>query len=245
MNQDKSREQLSAMMDGEEDFRWLSPQAAAFVRSAAADDTARRDWLVYAQIGDVLRSSDLTPMPNEIDFLQRVSAAIAREPIVLQPQPAVASAVATAHRRPHWSTRMAAGMAAVAGVAVMAWVALPGLQNAEQPGMQASDQRPVVAMADRGATARQLPVSDNRAGAVLSPAARVDLIQADLQARGAQSGAQLMPQARPQLVPVSAQMPMVEYLLAHQQMAGGMMPMAPATLRMVETRQAATSASSH
>lgn len=243
MNQDKSREQLSAMMDGEGDFRGLSPQSADFVRTVAADDASRRDWLIYAQIGDVLRSSDLTPLPNEGDFLQRVSAAIAREPIVLQPQPLVASAAGESaqvarHRRPHWSTRMAAGMAAVAGVAVMAWVALPGLQNAGQQGQLASTQHPVLASAE-GASAvgqvGQLPVADSQGGAALGPSARADLIQADLQTRSVQGEGQI--------VPVSAQMPMVEYLLAHQQMAGGMMPVAPATLRMAESRQAAPAVS--
>ncbi|WP_079418759.1 sigma-E factor negative regulatory protein [Thiomonas intermedia] len=240
MNQDKSREQLSAMMDGEDDFRGLSPQSADFVRAVAADNASRRDWLIYAQIGDVLRSSDLTPLPNEGDFLQRVSAAIAREPIVLQPQPLVASAAGESaqvarHRRPHWSTRMAAGMAAVAGVAVMAWVALPGLQNAGQQAQPASAQRQVLASVGGGSAVGQLPVVDRQGGAALGPSARADLIQADLQTRSAQGGAQI--------VPVSTQMPMVEYLLAHQQMAGGMMPVAPATLRMAESRQAAPAAS--
>ena len=240
MNQDKSREQLSAMMDGEGDFRGLSPQSADFVRTVAADDASRRDWLIYAQIGDVLRSSDLTPLPNEGDFLQRVSAAIAREPIVLQPQPLVASAAgesaqAARHRRPHWSTRMAAGMAAIAGVAVMAWVALPGLQNAGQQGQLASTQRPVLASAEGASAVGQLPVADGQGRAALGPSARADLIQADLQTRSVQGEGQI--------VPVSAQMPMVEYLLAHQQMAGGMMPVAPATLRMAESRQAAPAVS--
>lgn len=240
MNQDKSREQLSAMMDGEGDFRGLSPQSADFVRTVAADDASRRDWLIYAQIGDVLRSSDLTPLPNEGDFLQRVSAAIAREPIVLHPQPLVASAAGepaqvARHRRPHWSTRMAAGMAAIAGVAVMAWVALPGLQNAGQQGQLASTQRQVLASAEGASAVGQLPVADSQGGAALGPSARADLIQADLQTRSAQGGGRI--------VPVSAQMPMIEYLLAHQQMAGGMMPVAPATLRMAESRQAAPAVS--
>ena len=232
MSQDMSREQLSTLMDGEGDFRLQSVQAVTFVRQVAADDAARRDWLMYAQIGDVLRSSDLTPLPNEHDFLQRVSAAIAREPIVLQPQAvaqhdAAKSGRATAHRRPHWSTRMTAGMAAVAGVAVMAWVALPGLQQTEQQGAQMTAVRPVVA--STGSL-----VATNSAQAQAGVAG---LIPTDL-------SAQAVPGAG-QIIPVSAQMPMVEYLLAHQQMAGGMMPVVPATLRVVAERSAAPSALSH
>ncbi|MEW6558664.1 MAG: sigma-E factor negative regulatory protein [Pseudomonadota bacterium] len=258
MNQDKTREQLSALMDGEGEFSGRSPQTSGggrgvgddlvrgfvhdFVQSVASDEASRRDWMIYAQIGDVLRSSDLMPLPNDADFLQRVSAAIAREPIVLQPQPLVASVPGqpgqvARHRRPHWSTRMAAGMAAVAGVAVMAWVALPGLQSSGQlgSGQLAETGRPVVASVDAGSMGGQLPVIDRQGGAALGPTARTELIQAGLQTRNAPGAGQI--------VPVSDQMPMVEYLLAHQQMAGGMMPVAPATLKMAESRQALPAAS--
>lgn len=244
MSPEISREQLSALIDGEGDFRLQSARATAFVRQTASDDAARHDWLLYAQIGDVLRSSDLTPMPNEHDFLQRVSAAIAREPIVLQSQPAAQWAVskglqAAAHRRPHWSTRMAAGMAAVAGVAVMAWVALPGLQNTGQQGIQASAARPVVASVGSMALPNpaQIPVIATRTGTRAVQTAQAGLIQTDLSAQTAQGAAQI--------VPVSEQMPMVEYLLAHQQMAGGMMPVVPATLRVVAERPAAPAVLSH
>jgi sigma-E factor negative regulatory protein RseA len=240
MSQDMSREQLSALMDAEGEYRGQSARTeatAAFIRHVASDEAARRDWLIYAQIGDVLRSADLTPMPGEADFLQRVSAAIAREPIVLQPQAVTQTAAAVdrssasahrsaAHRRPHWSTRMAAGMAAVAGVAVMAWVALPGLQNADSSGAA-----PTVASVGVLGSKGQIPVADTQIAAPLNPVARAGLIQADLSAQSPQRGEG--GQGATQLVPVSEQMPMVEYLLAHQQMAGGMMPAVPATLQWV------------
>ncbi len=245
MSQDMSREQLSALMDAEGEYRGQSVQVdatAAFIRQVASDDAARRDWLIYAQIGDVLRSSDLTPMPGEADFLQRVSAAIAREPIVLQPQAVAKTATvadgsagsaprSAAQRRPHWSTRMAAGMAAVAGVAVMAWVALPGLQNAEPSGAA-----PKVASVGVLGSKGQMPVADIQIAPPLNQVARAGLIQADLSAQSPQRGEG--GQGATQIVPVSEQMPMVEYLLAHQQMAGGMMPAAPATLQWVRNRSA-------
>ena len=74
MSQDMSREQLSALMDAEGEYRGQSARTeatAAFIRHVASDEAARRDWLIYAQIGDVLRSAELTPMPGEADFLQR------------------------------------------------------------------------------------------------------------------------------------------------------------------------------
>lgn len=240
MSQDQSREQLSALMDGEGDFRSQSAQAMAFVRQTASDEASRRDWLVYAQIGDVLRSADLTQLPDEHDFLQRVSAAIAREPIVLQPQPAAQPAavkldLTVAHRRPHWSTRMAAGMAAVAGVAVMAWVALPGLQQTAPQGVQATAERPTIASA--GSLATMEPVQVRGGGNEARQLTQTGLIPADLSAQATPGTAQI--------IPVSAQMPMVEYLLAHQQMAGGMMPVVPATLKVVDERPVTPAALSH
>ncbi len=247
MSQDMSREQLSALIDGEGDFRSPSPQATAFVRQAASDEAARRDWLLYAQIGDLLRSSDLTPMPREQDFLQRVSAAVAHEPIVLQPQPAaVAAKQVVPHRRPHWSTRMAAGMAAVGGVAVMAWVALPGLQRTEPQGVRVTSESKVVASAGGLATSNplQMRISETRAGAAEGQLGQPGVTglmatEAVTDASGRQAT------GKAQILPVSAQMPMVEYLLAHQQMAGGMMPVVPATLRVVADQPATPAALSH
>lgn len=254
MSQDMSREQLSALMDGEGaghgQSAWTDA-SEAFVRRVAADDAARRDWLIYAQIGDILRSSDLTPLPDEVDFLQRVSAAIAREPIVLLPQAAARSAAvavgmagqaarlaSVSRHRPHWSTRMAAGMAAVAGVAVMAWVALPGLQTTAPSGGMPT----VASLADSGAKG-QMPVADTRVVAPANPAvnqlARAGLVQVDLSTQSPLRGGS--GQKTAQIVPVSEQMPMVEYLLAHQQMAGGMMPAVPATLQWVRNRSAEAS----
>lgn len=247
MSQHMSREQLSVLIDGEGDFRVQSAHAAAFVRQAASDDASRRDWLMYAQIGDLLRSSDLTPLPHEQEFLQRVSASIAREPIVLQPQADPQAVVAKGgqtapHRRPHWSTRMAAGLAAVGGVAVMAWVALPDLQHTQEQGLRAAMERPVVASAGALATsnALQMQVSETRTDAAAGQAGQLGgpgLMPSAATGRAVTGGAQI--------IPVSAQMPMVEYLLAHQQMAGGMMPAAPATLRVVAERPAAPTALSH
>ncbi len=243
MRTDMTREQLSALMDGEGEFSAPSAHAAAFVREVAMTDAARGDWLLYAQIGDVLRSADLAPMPHEDDFLHKVSAVIAREPIVLQPQAAqlaqvgqVAAQRSAAHRRPHWSTRMAAGMAAVAGVAVMAWVALPSLQTTQHPtAIQAGSERPVVAALSNGQAngSAQMPVNAVRPDPRAFQVAQAGLMQADLSAP---------PASKAQLVAVSAQVPMVEYLLAHQQMAGGIMPVAPATLRVMAAQGAGGSA---
>ncbi|MGE0073135.1 MAG: sigma-E factor negative regulatory protein [Thiomonas sp.] len=237
MSAENPRERLSALIDGEAEFAAPSAQAAAFIRQTASDDALRRDWLLYAQIGDVLRSADLAAMPGEHEFLQRVSAAVAREPVVLRPSAQNGRlAVARATRRPHWSTRMTAVAAAVAGVAVMAWVALPGLQS---PSSSGGSVRPVIAarVDDTAAAGAQIPVVAVRANRAAMQMAQGSLVQTELTAPGGQNGGQI--------IPVSAQMPMVEYLLAHQQMAGGMMPAVPATLRVVVQRPEPAAAQAH
>jgi len=243
MSPDTMRERLSALIDGEGEFRAQTAQAAAFVRQVACDEAARRDWLLYARIGDVLRSADLAAMPHEEQFLQRVSAAIAREPIVLQPQ--AGNRAQRARRHPHWTTRLAAGMAAIGGVAVMAWVALPGLQQGDQQPLRAASavarsavQTPVAAPAG----AWQLQVSDT--GTMAAPQPLSQSAGPRLVADAANGGAAGV--APPtQSAAVAVQMPMVEYLLAHQQMAGGMMPFVPATLRVVAERPVGPIAASH
>lgn len=223
------RERLSALLDGEDEFRERGSPAAAFVRAAAADADLRRDWLLYAQIGDVLRSGDLAPLPQETRFLERVCTAVAQEPIVIAPAARPAAAVATARRRPHWTTRVAAGMAAVGGVAVMAWVALPNLHESAAP---AAGGGAIVASAV--AVAPQ-PAAALATRAGVEAAAPVDaaLVQTRLDASPARTAANAV------VVPVAADMPMVEYLLAHQQLAGGMMPVVPATLRIADPQAAA------
>lgn len=231
----RMRERLSTLLDGEDEFRARAPEAIAFVRAASVDAESRSDWLLYSQIGDILRSADLAPLSSDERFLARVSAAVAQEPIVVVPAaaaalPAAAARSRGAHRRPHWSTRMAAGMAAVGGVAVMAWVALPGLHEAAAPG---SGGRAIVASAVAEAP-QSGTVIPARVAVEAAPPADAALVQARLSA-APRSGAMT---ATP-VIPVSADMPMVEYLLAHQQLAGGMMPVVPATLRVDDPQPSA------
>ncbi len=243
-----TREQVSAALDGE--WTELHGVAGERLRAIAADEQARGDWLLYAQIGDVLRSADLQLRGGDAAFVARVSAAIEREPVVIAPAAArqieagreVVTQAVAAHRRPHWSTRIAAGMAAVAGVAVMAWVALPTLRDgapATAPAQMAAAGGGSANGSANGTSASLLkPVVAGQATspAGIGPAAvpatqQVALVQADLQVPAtAQAGAQPATLASRTAVAAS-DLPMAEFLLAHQQMAGGMMPVVPAVLR--------------
>lgn len=78
-----TRERLSALADGELE--------SSLVASACAqwrdDASLRQEWHTTHLIGDVLRSSDLASSPaRDEDFLQRLRARMADEPVVLAPQ---------------------------------------------------------------------------------------------------------------------------------------------------------------
>ncbi len=232
LSRQRMRERLSALLDGEDEFGARAPEAIAFVRAASVDAESRCDWLLYSQIGDILRSADLTPLPHDERFLARVSAAVSQEPIVVVPAVAAAGASRShgMHRRPHWSTRVAAGMAAVGGVAVMAWVALPGLHDAAAPG---SGGHAIVASSVAVAPQPAVAVPA-RVAVEAAPPVDAALVQARLSSAPLRGAATAAP-----VIPVSADMPMVEYLLAHQQLAGGMMPVVPATLRVDDPQPSA------
>lgn len=83
-NRTSDREHLSALMDGE-----CEPDAVARACRLWRDDPdACAQWHVGHLIGDVLRSDDLARDPGrDAAFLQDLRARLAREPVVLAPQP--------------------------------------------------------------------------------------------------------------------------------------------------------------
>lgn len=111
-------EQLSALIDGEADTQEVARACAAWRGDAAL----RQTWHAYQLIGDVLRSDDLASAPaRDEQFLQRLRARLADEPVVLAPQAAPAvlpMAAGRSARRWRAGAAVAAGFVAVAGVLV-------------------------------------------------------------------------------------------------------------------------------
>lgn len=110
-------EQLSAMVDGELGAEGVQ-RACAVWRS---DASCRQTWHAYQLIGDVLRSDDLASSPSkDEEFLQRLRARLATEPVVLAPQPAAVAPASGARMLRRWraGAAVAAGFVAVAGVLV-------------------------------------------------------------------------------------------------------------------------------
>jgi sigma-E factor negative regulatory protein RseA len=107
-------ERISALMDGE-------LQDADMDRSLGhlkSDVDLRRAWNTYHLIGDALRGH-VAP-----GFAARVSQRLAAEPTVLAPAQKTGSS-----RLPQIALSAAAG---VAGIAMVAWLALPALQSEPQ-----------------------------------------------------------------------------------------------------------------
>ncbi len=108
---------LSALMDGDAG----ADEAKALCEIWGTDDKVRRQWHAYHLIGDTLRSDELAQAPaHDRQFLNRFSARLALEPVVLAPQSESASkpdAAGARARRKRWATPMtvAAGFVLAAG----------------------------------------------------------------------------------------------------------------------------------
>lgn len=110
-------EVLSALVDGEAAREGVMQACAAW----RSDAELRQTWHAYQLIGDVLRSDDLASDPaRDEQFLQRLRARLADEPVVLAPQPVEAVSLAAGRSARRWRTgaAVAAGFVAVAGVLV-------------------------------------------------------------------------------------------------------------------------------
>lgn len=112
-----SAEHLSALVDGE-----IDPDGVARACAAWRGDAAQRQtWHAYQLIGDVLRSDDLASAPaRDEQFLQRLRARLADEPVVLAPQPVMPLPMAAGRTVRRWrsAAAVAAGFVAVGGVLV-------------------------------------------------------------------------------------------------------------------------------
>ncbi len=73
---DPLREHISALADGDP-----VPQREALLARLRRDPQARAIWREYHQIGDLMRSPTLLPLPDEEGFTQRVAQRIRCEPL--------------------------------------------------------------------------------------------------------------------------------------------------------------------
>ncbi len=99
-------EKISALMDGE-----LSPnEAARQIITMKTDKGQDRAWVIYHVLGDAMRKSPQL----SLDFTDKLSQMLAKEPTVLAPH-------ARKSRTPAYAMPLAASLAAVSLVGVLSW----------------------------------------------------------------------------------------------------------------------------
>ncbi|GIZ51063.1 sigma-E factor negative regulatory protein [Noviherbaspirillum aridicola] len=154
----KTREQVSALADGELDDAQLDLALAAL-----RDGDARADWELYHRIGDALRSEEVADVSLSEGFSARLAARLEAEPTIIAPAPVV-QAAATVSARRRWALP---GLAAAAAMASIAFVATPQLMvalNGGGPATAAAEP----ALAEAKTAAPVVPVAV--VGSVAEPA---------------------------------------------------------------------------
>jgi sigma-E factor negative regulatory protein RseA len=170
-NGSESREQLSALADGELSAEGVK-RACALWRDEAE---LRLTWHGYHLIGDVMRSEDLAcDAARDRAFLVGLRARLVAEPVVLAPSPAESGegqdgAAVVAHRAARRSWRapaaVAAGFVAVAGVLVV--MRGPGSIPGTDTAPQLAQATPT--LADKPAVVQQVTTAPTVAVAAAKP----------------------------------------------------------------------------
>ncbi|NEX62762.1 sigma-E factor negative regulatory protein [Noviherbaspirillum galbum] len=141
---DISREQLSALADGE-----CSDAQLDVALAALRQGDRKADWDLYHHIGDVLRSDDMD-MPLSKGFAERMAARLEAEPVLiapaamqaaqLSPQPAAQAEMQKRSGVRRWALP---GAIAAAVTASIAFVATPQLMVAMHSGKSANADAPL------------------------------------------------------------------------------------------------------
>ncbi len=213
MNELTMPARISALMDGEPETAGVVPSSVAAdvaLRELSSDASAREIWLQYHQIGDLLRSSELTPLPGERQFLQRFSERLSLEAVQLAPV-ALRAESAAKPPRSRWSVASLTA-ASVAAIALVSFSTLPS-RHALDGTASFSAQLPQGVLTSPAAPQRVAQNLTSAASAQMTGAA-----SAGGQAVGAWS----------------------QYLMAHQQLAGGVLPYTPADIHEADLRVAAS-----
>src|SRR5262245_45619968 len=130
-----SKETLSSLMDGEVDTR----TAGGLLATLCSSSELRAEWIAFHLVGDALRSSEVAAGHSD-GFGARVADAIAREPTIMAPR-ALANSASSLRRY------LLPGIAVAASAAVIGFVAVPLLRNAEMAPTQQANVAPAQSVA--------------------------------------------------------------------------------------------------
>ncbi len=145
MDENLTREQISALLDGE-----LDEARTEAVLALLEQAEGRVSWELYHQAGDALRSEEI-PLAMSPDFSRKLFARLDAEPIIIAPgaipAPVHAPAGGSALRR-----FALPGMVAAAAVATVAFITTPQLMVADSasgapPTVVATSTQPLLAKA--------------------------------------------------------------------------------------------------
>jgi sigma-E factor negative regulatory protein RseA len=152
---------LSALVDGE----LSAPEVGQACALWRGDALARERWHDYHLIGDVLRSEDLARSPVRDDTLfERIQTELARQPVVLAPtiastkpeQAKQSGSPCSASTAQTQTSTWHAGVAAMAGVLVVAGAWLLTQETAQKGGLLEASNRGLAPIA---AAASAIPSS--------------------------------------------------------------------------------------
>lgn len=176
MPTDRLCESLSCLIDGEVD----DSACAALVARVDSDPGARREWMLMNLACDALRSSEVAGLHSE-RFVDRVAAALAREPTILAP-----AGVASSRR--FVRRFLLPGSAVAAAAALLAVVAVPQLRG--DPAVLQADSKSVSGVQQVSAP-QAVPI----APPVSAEIARVPELERYLMAHRELAGGSVMPRS--------------------------------------------------
>lgn len=178
-----SKETLSSLMDGEVDTR----TAGGLLATLCSSSELRSEWIAFHLVGDALRSSEVAASHSD-RFGARVADAIAREPAIVAPRGLMHSSPLRRYLLP--------GIAVAASAAVISFVAVPLLRNAETAPAQQASVAPAQTVATTTPSERPEEVAARRAA---STVANARALQAYLAAHRELTAGVALPRATPYL----------------------------------------------
>ncbi|MDM0043562.1 sigma-E factor negative regulatory protein [Variovorax dokdonensis] len=182
-NDDSTREQISALADGE--IHANSAQAVArLVGQISSADELRQAWCTYHLIGDVLRTGAHTVCADSAEFTTRLRTRLTAEVVAPASSQGGVIEPKEAANEPVFRWKMLAGVASLAAVAAVAWN-WTGVSSQGPASAQLAQQVPAASSPQLVPGARVL-VGDGQRPQVMLRDPRLDaLLEAHQQAGGA------------------------------------------------------------
>lgn len=166
------QEKISAFADGE-----LEPNELDAVLAGLRQPEALKEWDIYHQIGDVLRSDDMAVNMSP-DFAARMAAKLEAEPVILAPAALSKKTANVPHQDKNEALKRYAFPGIAAALAVFtAYLISPQLTTDGSSNSEASSSSAALASASSRAAASANSASVTPAGASASASGSVKLNQ--------------------------------------------------------------------